>query len=161
MINNTNNPYWICNIGDTTSVDYYEQSVTLVFPPRLIKLTSGEFQVTEIGTFQPILRGNDYILIPRKIAHRIKHLIPNQVNIKDIRIFRRATNQEWLDYSEIIIKKEFLVKDYSKIECQGLQAYCLMKSMLYVSPELKTKLEEDLKEFTTIKAVQGIPILGG
>lgn len=163
---NKYNLYWLCNSDTISSYDIEEnnnenQKFILKREVQLVKLKSGDFQVTQIGIFKPILSGYDYILIPKDLAQKIKIEVLNQVEIRDVRIFRKATNEEWMDYSEITIKNEFLFEKYNSIIDSEVKIYNLMNSMIYISSSLKLLLKTELTKIKNIKLVQGLPIFGG
>lgn len=157
-------PYWFCNEDDLTDSDIDQQeSGKLLYHPEvtLFKLSSGDFQVSQTGSFKAILNGPGYVLIRRDIAMFVSGLFPTEVNIKDVRIFRKSTNEEWNSYSEISIKKNIDFKGYDQFRVDGLHIYTMYNSLIYVSSNLKDLLIDHFPNLDGMVFKQGIPIVGG
>lgn len=127
----------------------------------LFKLNDHEFQVIEIGIFRPILDGTGYLLIIDKIANVLQKYVGSQITINNVRIYRKSTDEEWFSYRSITIKNEINYEDYSYIKCNGLQIFHLMNSKIYVSPDLKDKIETQLLSIGRIRLKQGVSVFIG
>lgn len=137
------------------------QEVPFVKEVGLFKLKTGDFQFTTEGDFKTILSGYDYILVKSRIANLLTENAPEHLRSRPVKIFRKATGEEWLDYSEIEIKNEIEFWKYFETDCPGISVYHMMNSMILISPELKTIIEDYIDEETRIKLKQELPIMGG
>lgn len=157
-------PYWFCNEDEIVDSDIDQQeSGKILFNPEvsLFKLNSGDFQVSQTGNFKAMLNGPDYILIRRDIAMFISRMFPSEAIIKDVRIVRKSTNEEWNNYSEISIKKRIEFKDYYEFKIEGLHIYKMFDSLIYVSSDLKDLLVDHFPNLNGMVFKQGLPIVGG
>lgn len=127
----------------------------------LFKLNDNEFQVIEMGNFRPILDGTGYLLIIDKIADVLQKYVGSQITINNVRIYRKSTDEEWFNYRSITIKNEINYTDYSYIKCNGLQIFHLMNTKIYISPDLKDKIETELVSIGGIRLKQGISLFIG
>lgn len=156
-----NLPFWLCNKGTTCDSDDFENSENLEFIKEvsLIKLKDGKYQISEIGAFRNILDGYEYALIDNKIADILRKYVSDQIELNQITIFRRATNEEWLNYSELKIKKEIEYKNYYNTESTGINIYKILSGLIYVSTELKSLIEKELTDLTDIELKRGLPLM--
>jgi hypothetical protein len=158
-----NLPYWLCNKGTTCDSDDFEdgQSFELIREVSLIKLKDGRYQISEFGTFRKVLDGFGYSLIENKIADILKKYVSDQIELNPIVIFRRATNEEWTNYSELKMRNQIEFKDYYKTESIGLKIYGILNGLIYVSAELKSIIEKELTDLTDIEFKRGLPLMAG
>ena len=93
-------PWLIHNVDDATllrhSPEYQlpEYTRDWNYSLQLFKTANGDYQVMQMGTFRPVM-GN---LIDYRIAEALTHVAPDELAVKPVRIFRRATGEEWLNY---------------------------------------------------------------
>jgi hypothetical protein len=156
--------YWFCNSDDliASDIDYTESSEIAFIPEvSLFKLKSGNFQVTKMGEFKAILGGSDYILIREDIARFLYGLLPNEIIVRNVIIHRKASGDEWRNYSEIIVEKEITFDKYSEFTVDGIQVYKMLNSLLYVSSEVKDRIIEHFPDLNGMSFKQGFPIMGG
>ena len=158
-----NIPYWLCNKGTTCDSDNFEgiTTIELIDKVSLIKLKDGRYQVSEIGTFRPILDGYDYSLIDNRIGEVLQKYVSEQIEVSQIEIFRRATDEKWNNYSELKMKNEIDYKDYYNTESSGLKIYKILNGLVYVSSDLKDLIKKELNALTNIEFKRGLPIMGG
>ena len=155
--------YWFCNDDEISSFDIpTSSSDDLVFNQEvnLYKLESGNFQVTKIGCFKVILGGPGYILIRRDIAKFLKEILPNALCEREVTIIRRATSEEWNNYSEISINEKIEFENYNEFKAEGIQIYAMLGSLIYVSSELKNQLIKHFPDLNGIAFKQGFPLMG-
>ena len=157
-----NVPYWLCNKGTICSSDHFEDGTIIhhIAEVQLIKLKDGRYQFSQDGVFKRILHGYDYTLIDRKIGAILKAYVPDQIEIADIVIFRRATNEEWSNYCELKMKHKIDYTQYQSTESSGLKIYSLLDNLIYISPDLKHKIEEALEDISDIEFKRGVPAVG-
>jgi len=136
------------------------QEILCVKEVGLVKLKSGEFQFIYEGEFKPILSGHKWILIKSNVAKILNGNAPEQVKSRPVKIFRKATGEEWLDYCELEIKNEIEYSKYSQMECKGIEVFQMMNEIIFVSPELKETIEDRLCE-EGIKMKQELPLMVG
>ena len=158
-----NLPYWLCNKGTTCDNDEFEteQSFEFIKEVNLIKLKDERYQVSEIGAFRNILDGYGYALIDNKIADILKKYVADLIELKQIVIFRRATNEKWTNYSELIMKNKIEFNEYYQTESIGLNIYGILDGLIYVSTELKNLIEKELTDLTDIEFKRGLPLMAG
>ncbi|MFD0991691.1 MULTISPECIES: hypothetical protein [Tenacibaculum] len=158
-----NLPYWLCNKGTTCDSDDFEdgESFEFIKEVSLIKLKDERYQVSEIGAFRNILDGYGYALIDNKIADILKKYVSDQIDLKQTIIFRRATNEEWTNYSELIMKNKIEFNEYYQTESVGLNIYGILNGLIYVSADLKDLIEKELTDLTDIEFKRGLPLMAG
>ncbi len=157
--------YWICNKGDNRINDNNKFEDGEVFEiirnVNLIRLKDGRYQVAEFGSFKKILDGDGFPLIDNEIAKVLKENAPDQIELRPVEIFRRANNQKWTNYSELITKRTIDVQSYDKTESSGINIFTLLNTFIYVSHYLKKIIERELDHLTDIRFKQGLPIMIG
>lgn len=155
--------YRLINKDEVTESELEEykngQTIPFIDEVSLFKLKSGDFQFSSEGSFKAILSGPDYILIKSKIAQILIKHASEQLSCHPVKIYRRATGEEWLDYYELNIKNEIEFSEYSETECTGIQVYHMMNSIVFISPELKTIIEDSIEEEIGIKMKQELPFI--
>lgn len=156
--------YWFCNTDDLTSsdIDNIEPKEITISPEvRLFKLASGDFQVIQAGEFKAILGTPNYILMRRDIAEFLSELIPNQLEIRNTTVHRKASGQKWRNYSEILLHKEIRLEEYYDFTVDGLQIYKMFDSLIYVTSEVRSKILERFPDLNGMTFKQGIPLMAG
>jgi len=156
-------PYWFCNKGTACDRDNFAEYSTIEFIKEvsLIKTKDGRYQVSEFGAFRNLLDGFDYALIENKISQILQKYVSNQVEVSQTVIYRRATNEEWNNYSELKIKNKIEFKEYYNTESFGLKIYGILNGLVYVSSDLKVLIENELDNSTDIEFKRGLPLMTG
>ncbi|CAM1352753.1 hypothetical protein [Tenacibaculum halocynthiae] len=116
---------------------YYETVVGLE------KVNESEYEYRISGHFRPIINGKNNLL-RKDIADLILKYVPEQIELKPIKIIRKSTGEFWIDYYELTTKKSFNHSEYDKIESKGLMIFGV-ESEIYFSNDLKDILLNDLK----------------
>ena len=137
------------------------QEIPLVKEVELVRLKTGDFQFTSNGEFKTILSGYKYILIKSWVAKLLTENAPEHLMSRPVRIFRKATGEEWFDYHELEIKNQIEFQKYSETECPGIGVFHIMNTMIFISPELKTIIEDFVSIEAGIKMKQELPIMVG
>jgi hypothetical protein len=127
----------------------------------LIKLKDERYQVSEIGTFRNLLDGYGCALIENKIADILKKYVSEQIDLKQVIIFRRATKEEWTNYSELIMKNKIEINEYYQTESSGLNIYGILNGLIYVSADLKELIENELTDLSDLEFKRGLPLMTG
>ena len=155
--------YWLCNKGTTCDSDDFENESTVEFVKEvsLIKLKDGRYQVSEFGTFRNIIDGFGYSIIDNKIAEVLNKYVSEYIELNPIIIFRRATNEEWTNYSELKMKNQIEFKDYYETKSIGINIYGILNGLIYITAELKKLMEKELSDLTDIEYKQGLPLMAG
>ena len=107
------------------------------------------------------MEGYKYILIDNKIASALQKYVADQIELTPTLVFRKATNEKWPNYSELIIKKNLEFESYYQAASKGITIYCMFDNLIYVSQELKNLLEEKLLDLKGIEYKRGRPLMGG
>ena len=156
-----NIPYWFCNKGTTSDNDDFinGESFEYVKEVSLIKLKDGRYQVSEMGVFRNIINGHEHTLVENKIVDILKKYISSQIEIIPITIFRRATNEKWINYSELIIKNQIDLKEYYNTNSNGVNIYIIKGVGIYVSNDLKNILKKELIDDSDIEYKIGLPLM--
>ena len=115
--------------------NYYETIV------GLDKISDEEYVYRISGYFRPILNQN---LFRKDIAQIISKLVPEQIEIKPIKITRKSTGEFWSDYYEITPLKKFSNSEYDEIKSDGLMIFYVDYS-IYLSEQLKELINNELK----------------
>lgn len=101
----------------------------------------GVFWIVMFGNFNPILTGRDYTIVHRSLLPAFDLLLSDKLEIEPIVIKRRATEQEWTDYYELIIKQHISPTNLQSIDSFGEQVWQFNHYPM-VSGNLKLKLEK-------------------
>ena len=153
--------YWLCEHGTSCDNDDWSigQKREYTKPVSLIKLKDGRYQLIELGKFKPILDVHECFLIDNRIADLLEKYVSDQIKLSKVLVFRKATGQEWENYSELIIKNEIMYEEYYKYESTKLEIYRLDKGGIYVSSELKEKIQTALDSEMDLEFKRGLPFL--
>lgn len=120
-------PYFVDD--KTNSVDLYQLP------------SNGKFQFQRYGAIGLLLVGHDYVVFEEKVASRIEQLNVEGIEFKESVIWDRRSDTEYLNYREALIANHFNSDTINQVKPQGLGFYLMDKQYLFVSPELKTELE--------------------
>ncbi|MCB9261275.1 MAG: hypothetical protein H6607_02710 [Flavobacteriales bacterium] len=106
---------------------------------HLDKISDDMYRVSEFGIFKPILEGGN--LVDNSIAEILCKYVADQISsIKEVKIWRKSTDETWNNYSEIIYKNHLNLKNIKRVKSDGFRIYQLYFDRIYVSSNLKEKL---------------------
>ena len=107
----------------------------------LFRKADGSFQVVQFDEFGLILKGPDHTLVEESLFEAFSHLSEDQISSKRVKIHRRATNQTWSNYIELIVKNDIDPLKKDNFDDSGLKIWQYHHD-LFVSDELKVQLEK-------------------
>ena len=107
----------------------------------LYQLNDGRFQLTKNGSIDPIMVGFRYILLKNSIADSIKELGVKGVSFKPAIIWDRQSNYEDNSYMQMNVDTQLNSDSIGSINLHGTQFLLMDERYLFVTPELKAKLE--------------------
>ena len=106
----------------------------------LDKVNENEYVYRISGYFRPIL---NYNLFRKDIFEILNRLVPEQFQVKPIKIIRKSTGEFWTDYYEINPLQKFSNSEYDKIQCNGLMIFYI-DDTIFLSEKLKELLKNEL-----------------
>lgn len=80
---------------------------------------SGIYWIVQFSSFTKILVGSDYTIVHKSLLPAFDLLLSDQLEIKPVVIRRRATNEEWSDYRELIIKRRITRENIKSTDSFG------------------------------------------
>jgi len=126
----------------------YNVSSSKISRINLLRIDEKNFSILEYDEFTPLLIGANYTLIDNLLIPAFKWLGKDEIEIKPVKIIRKATGQEWNNYCEIIIHEPI---DPEKIEIidSNKNSVWQYNHHLFVSDELMKRLKKLSKEELT------------
>lgn len=110
-------------------------------PIDLYQLGDGRFQVTKRGNAGDFISGFKYLLVRSKIADVLKTMDIDRVSFKPAVIWDRKTDEEDHSFTQMVVNHHFDSENLNDINTEGSQFLILDNRYLFVSPELKGRLE--------------------
>tara|TARA_B110000196_G_C21144824_1_gene665964 strand:+ start:560 stop:970 length:411 start_codon:yes stop_codon:yes gene_type:complete len=117
----------------------------------LYQLNDGRFQMIKSGPLDSVMVGFKYILVKNSIADTLKELDIDRVTFKPAIIWNRKNDTEDLSYTKMEVSHHFESENLNDIDIEGSQFLLLDNRYLFVSPELKVKLEASTLNWTFSK----------
>ncbi len=108
---------------------------------KLWRVNDTTFRVIELDNFSLIIEGSDYTLIDESLFPAFETLLSNELEYRKVKILRKATQQEWNNYYELIIK-EYIDSDKIKITNSNSGNIWQYNHHIFVSDFLKNELEK-------------------
>lgn len=108
---------------------------------NLWKIDDQTFRLIQQGTLQLLLIGSDYTLIEKSLIRVFDHLLKDEIEIKKVKIIRKATGEEWNNYYELNIK-EHIDPEKIKIVDPNERSVWQYQHHLFVSETLKNELKK-------------------
>ncbi len=136
-----------------------EDHETFKLEVLLFKRSNGEYMVTKNGHFGTILTGSDYVLIKSHLAEKLVQLAPYEVNSKPVIIKRKATGEEWKNYSELRFTRSIPIENYFESSSSEIRVYNI-GNMIGISQKLKEQLDVILRQKDGVKFTRN-PLLAG
>ena len=118
----------------------YHAASKLVSGINFWKEDNQVFRVIQFGEFLPIMVGIDYTLIDNSLIKVFEALSSSELEIEPVKIFRKATNEWWNDYSELLIK-EHIDPENIKYADKTKGSIWQYFQYIFVSEKLKERLE--------------------
>ena len=107
----------------------------------LYQLNDGRFQLIKPGPIAPVMVGFKYILVKHSIAVYLKALDIDRVKFNPAIIWHRKEDIEDLSYTQIEVNHHFDSQNMNALNLDGSKFLLMDNRYLFVTPELKTKLE--------------------
>ena len=117
------------------SVDCLEPSVPL------FRLADGRFQLTKDGQIAPFIYGPGYFLVEKILAEFLLELDVPRISIQPAVIWHRGIGKEYSTHSRLMVDQCFTSSTINELDLTGNQLYSMDDCHLFVSPELKERLE--------------------
>ena len=118
----------------------YNTSSKEVSGIKLWRIDAKTFRILQFGKFTPLMTGSDYTIVAKALLSAFDELLFEEVEVKPIRIIRKATGEQWNDFFELNIK-EHIDPDKIKIVDENEQSVWQYNHHLFVSEPIKKKLE--------------------
>ena len=125
---------------------------------KLVRLDTGEFQVWDPGVFGSLLSGYDYILATEPLANALKRACGDDIELKPATVIRRATQESWASYVEVVPVAELSgPDDLPRARQSATRAWHYYRGHLFVGFEVKAALAE----FEDLQFAPGFGNFGG
>ena len=108
---------------------------------NLYKLDDGRYQPIKRGPIDPIMIGHKYVLVKKDIAEYFKSLDIERVTYEPAIIWDRSTDTEHKDFVRLLINHHFDTGQIDDIDISGKQFLLMDNNYVFVTPQLKSKLE--------------------
>ena len=118
----------------------YHAASKLVSGINFWKEDNQVFRVIQFGEFIPIMVGIDYTIIDNSLIKVFEALSSSELEIEPVKIFRKATNEWWNGYSELLIK-EHIDPENIKYADETKGSIWQYFQYIFVSEKLKERLE--------------------
>jgi hypothetical protein len=107
----------------------------------LFRLADGRYQLTKDGPIAPFMDGPGYFLVERHLADFLEELdISGLRNVRAV-IWHRRIDKEYATHSNLIVDRFFTSSTIDELDLTGNQVYSMDDRYLFVSPELKDRLQ--------------------
>lgn len=73
---------------------------------NLWRVNKATFRVVEFDTFTTLMRGSDYTILHEKLTSAFDALPKDEIELIPVKIYRKATNEEWDGFYELVIKEQ-------------------------------------------------------
>lgn len=108
--------------------------------------------------FGSLLSGYDYILATRPLANALKALCGGDIELKPATVIRRATQESWASYVEVVPVAELSgPDDLPRARQSATRPWHFQRQHLFVRFEVKTALAE----FEDLRFAPGFGNFGG
>lgn len=118
----------------------YHAASKLVSGINFWKEDNQVFRVIQFGEFIPIMVGIDYTIIDNSLIKVFEALSSSELEIEPVKILRKATNEWWNGYSELLIK-EHIDPENIKYADETKGSIWQYFQYIFVSEKLKERLE--------------------
>jgi hypothetical protein len=85
--------------------------------------------------------GPGYFLVEEKLAHFLEALDVPGLRFEPAVIWHRRIDKEYLTHTNLIVARFFVSDTIGELDLSGNQVYSMNGTYLFVSPELKERLE--------------------
>lgn len=123
----------------------YNVSSSKISRINLERIDEKNFRILEFDEFTLLLIGADYTLIDNLLIPAFKRLRKDEIEIKPVKIFRKATGQKWDNYCELIIH-EHIEPEKVEIIDTNENSIWQYNHHLFVSDELMEILKKLSKD---------------
>ncbi len=129
------------------------------FGINLLKTGESTFRVVQAGELNLLHTGSDYTLVHSKILSAFDTLLSDQLEITQVSIFRKATDETWTDYHALDIKQHLTIENIDATNSDGDQIWQFQHN-LFVSDHIKNRLI-DLTPTNELLFSEGFSMFGG
>ena len=114
---------------------------------NLVKLDDGRYQPIRRGLIEPVMIGHKYVLVKKEIAEYFKAIDVERVTYEPAIIWERSTDTEHTDYVRLLINHHFETSQIDDIDISGKQFLLMNNNYVFVTPTLKSELEQSKYDF--------------
>ena len=107
----------------------------------LFRLSNGRFQMIKQGNLSKFMSGVDYILLDNKLADFLDDQDIPLIEFNQAIIWNRKLDKEYKNYKHLIVNNYMTEENVKYLDLRGYKMYIYLKNYLFVSPELKEKLQ--------------------
>lgn len=109
--------------------------------PTLWEISETEYSIHEYEEFTDLIVGQHPPIIHNDYLQVFNEISKDQLKIKPVKIIRKSTNENWNDYSALIIDKQINPENIGTLDSSGLKIWCHF-TYPFISEKLKLKLKE-------------------
>jgi len=125
----------------------YPYSLEIENEVDLFHLSDGRYQLIKSGKISPIMSGFKYLLVEDEIASYLQSLEIERVTYSPAIIWDRKNDIEHKNYQSMNINHHFESGEISDIDLTGKQFLLMGNRYPFVTPELKSTLENSPYNF--------------
>lgn len=144
----TTNLYYLCPASDIISHNKDAKQIiksdkfeTEEGPATFFQLKNGDFQVSSMSHFRPIMLP----LMKEELFLKLKELVPNQIKGKPAKIVRRGTGEEWDGFFTVSFTTNLLPYIDPNYFTEKDELICYANHV-YVSESLALKLQSFIED---------------
>lgn len=116
-------------------------------PVGLFQLADGRFQMTRQGDLSGFMSGPSYILIETKLFDFLRDLDIPDINFEPAIVWNRKLDKEYKNYKQLYVNRYITKENFEYLDLNSFQMYIYGTDALFVSPDLKTLLENSGFDF--------------
>ncbi|WP_044213121.1 hypothetical protein [Flammeovirga sp. OC4] len=118
----------------------YHTSNKITSSINLWRVDNNTFRILSYDKLTNLMTGSDYTIVNEKLVAAFEDLLADEIEIRPIKIVRKATGEAW-DGFHVLIIKEHINPDKIKITDENERSVWQYNHHLFVSESMKNKLE--------------------
>ena len=107
----------------------------------LFRLSDGRYQLTKDGPIAAFMNGPGYFLVEKELADFLDGMDIDGLRFEPAIIWHRRIDREYSTHTRLIVDRFFVSESIGELDLAGNQVYSMNDNYLFVSPELKERLE--------------------
>ena len=121
--------------------NYYVLQNQTISNTLLWRTDPASYKVIQFDEMTPILYGSDYTLIENRFLKAFDQMLMDQIIITPVTIYRKATEEVWNNYSELIIKNQLVFNTLEQIDPNSHEIFNYY-GLILVTPPVRRIIDE-------------------